>query len=378
MDIKFLFLLGVVVVLWIIMRLVKKRKGLHNFFVIIFSIFVTLVVIETAYRFFLKKNAFTMKSNKSFGTYTQHPVTGYMIADAGETQMAKIARNGDTIYSCTYTLIPDSGAQNIQLNHRAGFKSTSNDSAEIVFLGCSITFGEGLNDNQTFAYKTGELCNTSSINFGLSGYGTHQAYAIYKNHFEKTGAGKKRTVIYSFIPDHILRAKCIYPWNTNDPYYEISEDSLLLKGKASANSGTAKTHKYTRYLSLFNSFTFITDLTTSIVSGKAASNLQAADYNRVFSMMQNMERSAKAQNEQFVLIYWDKYQWKETDDSKILDRGLIERNIEDLKKQGVIVIKASEAMDINNQALFIKGDGHPTAEANELLAKKIAAVVCGK
>ena len=374
MDIKFFFLLGVALVLWLLTRFIKRRFW-HNFFVTIFSIFITLLVIETAWRFIFKKEAYTMHSNKSFGTYTRHPLTGYMIADAGETQMAKIARGGDTIYSCTYSLIPDSGTNSIQLNHRKGFRSDSNDSAEIVFLGCSITFGEGINDNQTFSYKSGEYCNTSSVNFGMSGYGTHQAYTIYQNRYAGLNDGKHRTFVYSFIPDHILRAKCIYPWNTNDPYYESQGDSVVLKGKAHEVSGFAKTHKYTRYLSLFNSFTFINDLTTSIVAGKAAKDLSEPDYNRVLNMIKQMSASASARGDRFILIYWDKYKWRETDDSKILDVSHINRNIAEIQRLGTTVIKASDVFDVNNASLFIKGDGHPTAEANELLARKIAETI---
>lgn len=379
MDIKFIFLLGVTIVLWFITRLLRKRKGLHSFMVIILSIFITLVVIETAYRFFLKKNAFTMKSNKNFGAYTGNPLTGFMIAEAGEMPVAKIARNGDTIYNTVYTLIADSGKNSIGMNHRIGYKgNNANDSAELVFLGCSITYGEGIRDSETFAYKTGELCGVPSANFGFSGFGTHQAYAIYQNKYKDYSDQKHRTFIYSFIPDHILRVKCIYPWNINDPFYELSGDSLILKGKATANSGVAKQHKIVRYLSLINSFTFITDIGTAIVSGKAAKEIQPADYDRAFTMLKNIQRSAASKQDKLVVIYWDKYKWKEADDEKILNRPLIEQKIEELKAAGVTILKASEAFDVNNNSLFIKGDGHPTAETNRLLAEKLAKLICNK
>ncbi|MBC7850645.1 MAG: hypothetical protein H7Y31_12965 [Chitinophagaceae bacterium] len=375
MDAKFIFLLVVTGMLWLLTRLIKKRRGWHNFFVIIFSIFITLVVIETAYRFFLKKNAFTLKSNKNFGTYTQHPVAGYMIADTGATITAKIARNGDTIYNTEYTMVPDSGSSSIGLNHRAAYNQRGNDSAQIVFLGCSITFGEGISDSETFAYKTGQLCQTPAVNFGLSGYGTHQAYNIYQNHFNKPSSAK-RSFVYSFIPDHILRAKCAYPWNMNDPYFEVAGDSVALKGKASSHSSLARTYKLTRYLSLFNSFTFITDVTTSVVAGKAAQGLEKSDYDRVFNMLKTIQHSAAAHNEKFVVVYWDKYKWKEVDDAKVFDKELIEQNMEALKQAGVTVIKASQAFDVNNQTYFIPGDGHPTPLANQLLAELISRQIC--
>jgi len=379
MDIKFIFLLGVTVVLWLVTRLVKKRKGWHNFLVIIFSIFITLTLIETAYRFILKKNAFTIKSNKNFGAYTSNPLTGFMIAEEGPLEIAKIARNGDTIFNTVYTIVPDSGKNSIGMNHRAAFRSGSNnDSAELVFLGCSITYGEGIRDNETYAFKTGEFCNTSSSNYGFSGFGTHQAYSIYLNKYSNYSDQKKRTFIYSFIPDHILRAKCIYPWNINDPYYELVNDSLVQKGKATENSSYAKTHRLTRYLSLFNSFTFITDIETAIVTGKASKEIQPADYDRAFTMLKKIQESAAANQDRLIVLYWDKYKWKEADDSKILDRALIEKDMEELKKTGATVIKASEAFDIDNASFFIKGDGHPTPEANRLIAARLSKEICNK
>lgn len=376
MDVKFFFLLGAALLLWLATRLVKKKKGLHSFFVVILSIFVTLVVIETAWRFLLKKNATTIKSNKNFGAYASHPLTGFMIADAGEMNVTKEARNGDVIFNTTYTLIPDSGSNNIHMNHRIGYHAPGNDSAELVFLGCSITYGEGIHDQETFAFKTGELCHLSSLNYGFSGFGTHQAYNIYLNKYLQANDHKKRVFIYSFIPDHILRAKCVYPWNINDPFFDWQSDSLVLKGKASGYSGFAKTHKYTRYLSLFNSFTFITDIETSVVASRAARSLQPSDYTRVFWMLKKMEESMTGRGDKLVLLYWDKYKWKETDDSQVLNKSLIEESINSLAKEGVIVIRASSIFDINNPDFFIKGDGHPNAKAAGLVAQKLSQVVC--
>lgn len=373
MDLKFLFLWGVAGILLLLSWLVRKNAGWHNFITTLFVIFLTLNLIETAYRFVLKKNAFTIRSNKYFGSYTKNAITGLMIAEPGELQITKIARNGDTIFNTSYTLIPDTGMNSIHMNHRASFNGVpGNDSLELVFLGCSITYGEGIHDKETYAYKTGELCNIPSANYGFSGFGTQQAYNIYLNKYQNIKDSKKRTFIYSFIPDHILRGKCIYPWNTNDPFFEIANDSLILKGKASENTGYAKAHVFSRYLSLLNSFTFINDIATSIVIEKAAKNLQQSDYDRVFMMISSMQRSISARNDKLIFVYWDKYKWKQADDTKVLNRALIEQQIEKLKNLGVTVIKASEAFDVTNSNFFIKGDGHPTAEANKLLSEVLA------
>lgn len=377
MDLKFIFLLVALTALWLLTRLVRKKKKLHNLLVVVFSIFLTLVLIETAYRFLLKKNPYLIHSSRNFGSYASHPLTGFMIAEPGPLQITKLTLTGDTIFNTTYTLLKDTGAAEIGMNHRVGYgDAAANDSAELVFLGCSITYGEGIGDTATFAWQTGKACQIPSQNYGFSGFGTHQAYSIFQHKYRRPVDHRRRSFVYTFIPDHILRAKCVYPWNINDPYYELEGDSLLLKGKATAVSNYAKAHKITRYLSLFNSFSFITDLETAIVTGKAARNLSTKDYDRTFAMLRDMTREAHESGDRFYLLYWDKYKWKEGDDESVLDRKLIEAKLAALEQQGLVIIRASEAFDQADPAYFIKGDGHPTAAANQRIAALLAKRIC--
>jgi len=379
MDKKLLIILLLNLVLYLIVRFTKAKKGWHNFFVFIFTVFLTLTVLECGYRFLIKKDAFVMRGNQGFGSYAPNDVTGYTLARPGTIQLAKVSLNGDTIYNTVYTVIPDSGLNDLHINHRVAFRPSHTDPEaynEIVFLGCSITYGEGIHDNETFAWKTGELCNTPSLNLGFSGYGTHQAYQVYRNKYYQHPDNKKRVFVYSFIPDHVLRAKCIYPWSNGDPYFAVSNDSLILKGKAYKESNYALTHKLTRYLSLFYSFTFISDLESAIVINKASKAISAEDYQRPALMLREMQRDMAAHDDRFIIVYWDKYKWNNKDDEKSLSRKTIEEMMDKLKGQGAEVLKVSDVINVNDSTNFIKGDGHPTAHTNALLAAAIAKQVC--
>lgn len=368
MDIKLILLLAGNLVLWLLTRSLRKKRGVHTLFIILLSSLVTLTVIEITYRFILKRDPIVTESNRNFGTYATHPVAGYMIADPGILEIKKSTRSGELIYDSKYHLMADTGAGSFGLTHRVGYQHGAGDSSELVFLGCSITFGEGLQDEETLVYKTGKALSQNALNLGLSGYGTHQAYSIFINRYKGRRDGVKRTFVYSFIPDHILRAKCIYPWNLHDPYYSVQGDSLHLEGKAQKHSKYAGNYTFAKYLSVYNTFTFVTDIATSSMIAKADKDVQDEDYNRVFYMLRDMKKEIEANGDRMIIIYWDKYQWRDKDDAKIVDRTRIERALGSLNDSNSKVISVSAAIDVNNPIYFFKLDGHPTPAANEKIA----------
>lgn len=367
MDIKLILLLVGNLLLWLLTRSLRKKRGVHTLFIILLSSLITLTTIELAYRFIIKKDPIVTESNRNFGTYATHPTIGYMIAEPGVLEIKKTTRSGELIYQTKYQLMADTGANSFGLNHRVGYQQSASDTNELVFLGCSITFGEGLQDNETMAYKTGKGLSQNAVNLGLSGYGTQQAYSIFMNRYKGKKDGVKRTFIYSFIPDHILRAKCIYPWNLHDPYYTVQGDSLHLEGKAQKHSKYAGNYTFAKYLSVYNTFTFVTDIVTSSMIAKADKDVTNEDYQRVFYMLRDMRREMEANGDRLVIIYWNKYQWRDKDDSKIVDRARIEKELEQLNSGNSMVLPVSEAFDINDANFFFKYDGHPTAVANQKL-----------
>jgi len=81
---------------------------------------------------------------------------------------------------------------------------------DILFYGCSFTYGEGVNDNQTVPYYTQELLeNTRAHNLGLSGYGPNEALDAVLNMdqlFSDDPALENPIGIYIYFNDHISRA----------------------------------------------------------------------------------------------------------------------------------------------------------------------------
>lgn len=87
----------------------------------------------------------------------------------------------------------------------------------ILFIGDSITFGYGLNYEDTFAFKIGRLLGDKFevVNMGVQGYATDQILLRLRQYIDVV---KPAVIVNTFIPDHLNRnintdrrqlAKCI-------------------------------------------------------------------------------------------------------------------------------------------------------------------------
>jgi hypothetical protein len=74
----------------------------------------------------------------------------------------------------------------------------------IIFVGDSLTFGEGLNFKDTYPSRINELLNDKFeiINLGVQGFGSAQSMLRLKEIINEV---KPEFVVYTFIPDHINR-----------------------------------------------------------------------------------------------------------------------------------------------------------------------------
>lgn len=53
-----------------------------------------------------------------------------------------------------------------------GYRAPATDDPEVVFVGDSFTFGQGLSDRETFAWRFAEMTDVPVANLGVPGYGT--------------------------------------------------------------------------------------------------------------------------------------------------------------------------------------------------------------
>ncbi len=116
------------------------------------------------------------------------------------------------IYSASYSVF-DNGLRYTRCNDK---------SDEIyVFLGCSFTFGAGVNDDETLPYYFSELAGFkyNVINCGLISKGTNTALNIVKNEiiYKKTDSSAHvKRFVYSLIEGHVDRNFCLDDFRAND------------------------------------------------------------------------------------------------------------------------------------------------------------------
>ncbi len=121
------------------------------------------------------------------------------------------------IYDVEYTI--DSNGLRIAPAWRKGELSGS-----ILFFGDSITFGYGLNDDETLPYQIGVQSGGRyrTFNFAFNGYSPCQMLAVIEHGI--VGAVVESNPDYAFyiaIPDHVSRVAGLKSWIKHQPRYKL-------------------------------------------------------------------------------------------------------------------------------------------------------------
>jgi hypothetical protein len=75
------------------------------------------------------------------------------------------------------------------------------DHVDVATVGCSFTWGTGVESEETWTQQLGRILGTSVANFGMGSYGSVQAFQMMVRHADL----KPRVVVYGFIQDHLRR-----------------------------------------------------------------------------------------------------------------------------------------------------------------------------
>jgi hypothetical protein len=72
---------------------------------------------------------------------------------------------------------------------------------DLMTVGCSFTWGAGVENEDTYAQQLGRLLGASVANFAMGSYGTVQAFQTLVRHEDL----RPKVVVYGFIQDHLRR-----------------------------------------------------------------------------------------------------------------------------------------------------------------------------
>ena len=234
--------------------------------------------------------------------------------------------------------------------------STKTRTKYAQFYGCSMTFGEGVQSNETLPYYFGKFDSTyRPYNFAYSGYGPHQMLARLE-----TGSPKnivKETdgiAFYIYINDHVNRAigtMTNFSYNGgNAPYFHEVGNALkhdgLFKDARKIRSWFYEVMLKSNILKLFKiGYPF---------------RISETDYELTAEIMAQASRDYKKEfnNDNFYVIIYP----------TTIDSSLI---ISLLKQKGVKVLDYSKLFNPTDKKYAIPYDEHPTALANEILIKEL-------
>lgn len=262
--------------------------------------------------------------------------------------------NGKVIYSIKF----NTDANSLRITP---IDSTKPRTQYAQFYGCSMTFGEGVQSNETLPYYFGKFDSTfRPYNFAYSGYGPHQMLARLEMGSPKNIAPmdivKESTGIafYIYINDHVNRAigtMTNYGYNGgNAPYFhevgnELKHDGLFKNAR--------------RIRSWFYEIMLKSNILKLFKIGYPF-KISEADYELTAEIMATASRDYKKQfgNDNFYVIIYP----------TTINSSLI---ISLLKQKGVKVLDYSKLFNPTDKKYAIPYDEHPTALANEVLIKQL-------
>jgi hypothetical protein len=75
------------------------------------------------------------------------------------------------------------------------------DRVDVMAVGCSFTWGPGVESEETYTQQLGRLLNLRVANFGMGSFGSVQAFQTVARNADL----RPRVVVYGFIQDHLRR-----------------------------------------------------------------------------------------------------------------------------------------------------------------------------
>ena len=249
---------------------------------------------------------------------------------------------GAEIYNVKYTIGTDGSRitpQYIESSHR------------INFLGCSVTFGEGLNDDETLPYFVAKNGFYSVKNYGFSGYGPHQVLALLKSNIDTFGD------INFFLTGyfHIDRSACKQSWSKG-PRYIFEDGKLKQDGFCQDLYDGTELKVWSKAEKIL--------LSSAIIRASQKILYRASEENKdtrlYIELIKKMNEITRERGQRFMVGF-------------IRGEPGYDKIIAELRKFQIDVID----LTLNDPKYVIPIDGHPTAIANQeranLILKKIGA-----
>lgn len=231
-----------------------------------------------------------------------------------------------------------------------------------VFFGCSVTFGYGLNDDQTLAHYFSEAggFRHNVVNLALSGYGPNHALRDLEQnyHMGKMGIDPAtvKGVFFGLIDGHSVRV--VQPTRgAESPYYELNAAGRAeYKGGYMENLGQAR---FGRLFAMMNKSRLYPKLREKFMLKKVEEE-KAEQWRVTIAILAEMNRICRERyGVGLTVLYWDG------------NPSVIAA----LRAEGVRVLLTSDYLEpdwmAKKGAFYLLYDYHPAAYLNKTLARPV-------
>lgn len=224
------------------------------------------------------------------------------------------------------------------------------------FYGCSMTFGEGVNSDETIPYLfAAKDSSYQAYNFAFSGYGPTQMLArLQTNKLDSIVEEKKGFGVYIFIPDHVNRVINTY---TNYSYNHGNVPKYVLEKAGVVRKGTFATDSKFRN-ALFDWMAKSNILRVFHVGYPFKITEQDYELTAEVLLASAKEFEKKFQSNRFFVVIYP----SNADNTPMVKL---------LQSKGLKVLDYSKLFNPSDEGLSIPNDEHPTLKANQLLVEKL-------
>ena len=251
----------------------------------------------------------------------------------------------------------------------------------ILFLGDSLTFGEGLSDDETLSYFIQARTGRAALNAGLHGYGAHQSLRILEDQdlYDKRTSGHDiKTIVYRSIVEHIHRTAGYSSWDSYGPCYELTPSKTVSYRGSFAECGKSDNSFSARLKSrlMSTSEPFTRQVLDRLMAKRVRSDSSYLpnDVERYISVVSRMNSIAKGKGIKFLIVLEDAGTYDEFCGDKVPYADELTNRF---RRERLSLVLTSDLYTKEvctaNSLTISKYDRHPTMIANKLLSDYLIA-----
>tara|TARA_Y100000389_G_scaffold197899_1_gene233390 strand:- start:12805 stop:13947 length:1143 start_codon:yes stop_codon:yes gene_type:complete len=264
---------------------------------------------------------------------------GYL-ASEGKHTSRKFSPKGEIIYDVAYTIGKDGYRLDVPYyNHK------------IYIYGGSVTFGEGLNDNETISHYLYKNHGLYSKNMGIHGFGLHQALFNIQN--DKT-AVEGFNILVTF-PRHASRSACKPSYAAGTPRYIIDNNNKLILDSVCKEISFLNNLLNKSYI-----FKLLDHSLFKSVGGKPLSNQDIEIYLKI---IEEIAYLTKQKNSKLIIAYMFHNDSVIKKNTKWTNQ-LIKKEYEKIADLAINVTLGNTLEQLPAKYYIHKLDQHPSAKAN--------------